>query len=116
MLGGHWQAWRKTLDFRHAPTHAEDRRNRRVSEGRRRRGFPPRPLVGPWRTIFPVPRSDPNYLCRQLDLPPVLFVNPPQREATDLEHERLIRDYLGFRPFDRTDQDRLERLPPWPSN
>ena len=27
-----------------------------------------------------------NRLCRQFDLPPVLFVNPPQHEATDLEH------------------------------
>ena len=50
-----------------------------------------------------------NHLCRQLDLPPVLFVNPPQREATDLEHEHRIRDYLGFRPFDQTVQDQLER-------
>src|SRR5262245_1702150 len=40
-----------------------------------------------------------NHLCRQLNLPPDLFVNPPQREATDLEHEHRIRDHLGFRPF-----------------
>ena len=50
-----------------------------------------------------------NHLCRQLNLPPVLFVDPPQREATDLEHEHRIRDYLGFRPFDQAAQDRLER-------
>jgi len=50
-----------------------------------------------------------NHLCRQLDLPPVLFVNPAQREATDLEHEHRIRDYLGFRPFDQAAQDQLER-------
>jgi TnpA family transposase len=50
-----------------------------------------------------------NHLCRQLDLPPVLFVNPPRREATDLEHEHRIRDYLGFRPFDQATQDQLER-------
>jgi TnpA family transposase len=50
-----------------------------------------------------------NHLCRQLDLPPVLFADPPQREATDLEHERRIRDHLGFRPFDQAAQDRLER-------
>ena len=42
-----------------------------------------------------------NHLCRQLNLPPVLFVNPPQREATDLEHEHRIQDHLGFRPFDQ---------------
>ena len=39
-----------------------------------------------------------NHLCRQLDLPPVLFVNPPRREATDLEHEHRIREYLGVPP------------------
>ena len=50
-----------------------------------------------------------NHLSRQLDLPPVLFLDPPRREATDLEHERRIRDYLGFGPFDREAQDRLER-------
>jgi TnpA family transposase len=50
-----------------------------------------------------------NHLCRQLDLPPVLFVNPPQREATDLGHEYRIREYLGFRPFETTAQERLER-------
>ena len=50
-----------------------------------------------------------NHLCCQLDLAPVLFVNPPRREATDLEHEHRIRDHLGFRPFDQAAQDRLER-------
>jgi hypothetical protein len=50
-----------------------------------------------------------NHLSRQLDLPPVLFLDSPQREATDLEHEHRIREYLGFRPFDRETQDRLER-------
>jgi TnpA family transposase len=50
-----------------------------------------------------------NHLCRQLDLPPVLFVNPPRREATDLGHERRIREYLGVGPFEPAAQERLER-------
>ena len=49
-----------------------------------------------------------NHLGRQLGLPPVLFVESPRREATDLEQERRIRDYLGFRPFDAATQARLE--------
>jgi Domain of unknown function (DUF4158) len=35
-----------------------------------------------------------NYLGRQLDLPPTLFLLPPHREATDLEQEQRIRAYL----------------------
>ena len=41
-----------------------------------------------------------NHLGRQLGLPPVLFLAPPYREATDLDHERRIREYLGFRSFE----------------
>jgi hypothetical protein len=33
-----------------------------------------------------VPVRIANHLCGQLDLPPVLFVEPPGREATDLDH------------------------------
>lgn len=50
-----------------------------------------------------------NYLGRQLGLPPVLFLAAPRREATDLEHERRIRDYLGFQVFDHATAERLER-------
>jgi Domain of unknown function (DUF4158) len=50
-----------------------------------------------------------NHLCRQLDLPPVLFVNPPSREATDLGHEHRIREYLGIRPFEPHAEERLKR-------
>ncbi len=50
-----------------------------------------------------------NHLGCQLDLPPVLFVAAPVREATDLEHERRIREYLGFRPFDDESRLRLEQ-------
>ena len=42
-----------------------------------------------------------NYLGRLLGLPPALFVEPPHRQATDLEHERRIRDHLGLRQFDQ---------------
>src|SRR4051794_6716301 len=55
----------------------------------------------------PVPIA--NRLGCQLDLPPVLFVAAPVREATDLEHERRIREYLGFRPFDDESRLRLEQ-------
>ena len=56
-----------------------------------------------------IPARITNHLGRQLDLPPVLFLEPPHREATGLEHERRIRDHLGFRAFDRTAQEGLER-------
>jgi TnpA family transposase len=50
-----------------------------------------------------------NHLSHQLDLPPVLFIVPPRREATDLDHERRIRDHLGFRAFDSAAQERVEQ-------
>lgn len=56
-----------------------------------------------------VPVRIANHLGCQLDLPPALFVAAPVREATDLEHERRIREYLGFRPFDHESRSRLER-------
>jgi Domain of unknown function (DUF4158) len=49
-----------------------------------------------------------NHLGHQLGLSPVLFVDPPRREATDLDHEWRIREYLGFRPFDPGIQEKLE--------
>ena len=48
-----------------------------------------------------------NYLGRQLDLPPTLFLPPPHREATDLEQEQRIRAYLQVQPFDATARERL---------
>ncbi len=56
-----------------------------------------------------VPVRIANYLGRQLELPPVLFVEPPEREATDVQHERRIRDYLGFRSFDGKVNAKVER-------
>jgi hypothetical protein len=50
-----------------------------------------------------------NHLGRQLGLAPVLFLAPPHREATDLDHERRIREYLGFLSFDPAAQEELER-------
>ena len=41
-----------------------------------------------------VPARIANHLGRQLDLAPVLFVELPVREATDLTHEQRIREYL----------------------
>src|SRR5262249_30948509 len=48
-----------------------------------------------------------NYLGRQLDLPPTLFLPPPHREATDLEQEQRIRAYVQVQPFDATARERL---------
>ena len=41
-----------------------------------------------------------SYLSSQLDLPPALTVEVPEREATLLEHRNNILKYLGFRRFD----------------
>jgi TnpA family transposase len=49
-----------------------------------------------------------NHVGRQLGLPPVLLVAPPAREATDLDHERRLRDYLGFVSFDDVARARLD--------
>jgi TnpA family transposase len=56
-----------------------------------------------------VPARVLNFLSRQLDLPPVLAVEPSRREATQQEHERRIRDYLGLQTFDPSAQEQIER-------
>jgi TnpA family transposase len=56
-----------------------------------------------------VPVRITNHVGRQIGLPPVLFVAPPSREATDLEHERRIREYLGFTTFDDAASEALDR-------
>jgi hypothetical protein len=56
-----------------------------------------------------VPARLANHLGRQLDLAPVLFVDQPVREATDLDHERRIREYLGFQKFTAEVHQQLER-------
>ena len=48
-----------------------------------------------------------NYLNSQLDLPPSLTIQTPEREATVLEHRKNTLIYLGFRKFDDTAQKEL---------
>src|SRR5512138_3136390 len=42
-----------------------------------------------------------NHLSRQLDLPPVLFLDRPGRAQTERAQELRIRRYLGLGRFDR---------------
>jgi TnpA family transposase len=49
-----------------------------------------------------------NYLNGQMDLPPSLTIQIPEREATYLEHRRNILDYLEFRKFDDVVQGQLQ--------
>jgi len=50
-----------------------------------------------------------NFLSRQLELPPVLAVEPSSREGTHQDHQRRIRDYLDLQTFDLATQERIER-------
>jgi hypothetical protein len=57
-----------------------------------------------------VPLRIVNHLGYQLGLAPVLLVvRPPEREATDLDHQRRIREHLGLKIFDAAVGERLER-------
>ena len=49
-----------------------------------------------------------NYLGQQLDLPPSITVEVPEREATYLEHRQNILKHLGFQRFDQHAQAQLE--------
>ena len=49
-----------------------------------------------------------NYLGRQLDLPPSLTVDVPEREATYLKHRQNILKHLGFQKFDKIIQGQFE--------
>lgn len=49
-----------------------------------------------------------NYLGQQLDLPPSLSIQKPEREATYLEHRQTVLKHLGFNRFDEATQDRLK--------
>jgi hypothetical protein len=49
-----------------------------------------------------------NYLGQQLDLPPSLTVEGPEREATALEHRSNVLKHLGFQRFDPMAQAQLE--------
>ena len=50
-----------------------------------------------------------SYLSSQLDLPPTLTVDVPEREATLLEHRNNILKYLGFQRFDDKVEADLDR-------
>jgi len=50
-----------------------------------------------------------NYLNGQLDLPPSLTIQTPNRERTVREHRRNILTYLGFHRFDDAAQEELRR-------
>lgn len=56
-----------------------------------------------------IPFAIHNHLAQQLDLPPVLFVHNPERDATESEQRSRIRDCLGFTPFDDAVRQRLEQ-------
>jgi TnpA family transposase len=49
-----------------------------------------------------------NYLNGQLDLPPMLTIQEPERKATYTEQRRNILDYLGFQSFDEVAQAQLQ--------
>jgi hypothetical protein len=51
-----------------------------------------------------------NYLGQQLDLPPSLTVEAPEREATALEHRSNVLKHVGFQRFDPMVQ---AQLAPW---
>lgn len=48
-----------------------------------------------------------NYLGQQLDLPPSLTVEVPEREATYLEHRQHVLKHLGFQRFDQIAQEQF---------
>jgi len=48
-----------------------------------------------------------TFIASQLNLPLVLFVDYPKRRATQWEHQEQIREYLSFRSFDSTQQEKL---------
>jgi hypothetical protein len=49
-----------------------------------------------------------NYLGQQLDLPPSLAVEVPERKATYTDHRQHIMTYLGFQRFDDNAHEQLE--------
>jgi len=49
-----------------------------------------------------------SYLSQQLELPPSLTIEIPEREATYLEQRQNILKYLGFERFSEPAQDQLE--------
>lgn len=56
-----------------------------------------------------VPLTILTHLNRQLALAPVLFLTDPQREATELDQQERLRQYLGYQQFDARRQQQLVR-------
>jgi hypothetical protein len=50
-----------------------------------------------------------SYLNSQLELPPSLSINTPDRDATFSEQRKNILTYLGFTKYDDTSQASLEK-------
>ena len=50
-----------------------------------------------------------SYLNSQLELPPTLTINTPERDATFSEQRKNILTYLGFSKYDDTAQANLEK-------
>ena len=48
-----------------------------------------------------------NYLGGQLDLPPSLTIEVPDRKGTYIEQRKHILDYLGFQKFDELAHEHL---------
>lgn len=55
-----------------------------------------------------VPIGAIQYLTRQLSLSPVLYVAPPERNATEYRYRDLIREYLKFQGFDDVAKNKLQ--------
>lgn len=51
-----------------------------------------------------------NHINRQLQLPPALSLQAPERNATETEHRERIREHLGYQTFDAAAQTLLEEL------
>lgn len=48
-----------------------------------------------------------NHLSAQLNLHPILFLEPAERDGTESDQKRRIQDYLGFADFDTAAKERL---------
>lgn len=49
-----------------------------------------------------------DYLGQQLDLPPSLAIDVPERKATYTDHRQTIMQYRGFQKLDENAQEQLE--------
>jgi Domain of unknown function (DUF4158) len=48
-----------------------------------------------------------NYLCKQLDLPPLLKLEEAERDATEYVQQQRIRDHLNFHTYDERIESEL---------